>query len=203
MALKLLGRTQEDGIGSGGLPQGQDQLSLPGFVISRVDSPIDEERVNHTLSKAGIPAGRFNDGDWLRDRQVPIMAQYDCATWTRSRTDLNAAERLLAFADVSFQPIEITVNTQDNEGNPVVFTKKQAIKGSNTKYEFIKNKDTGKIQWFGMHKSFYVRTHWNLSNVIPYIGEIQVAFEEIMAGTPVTYNLLEKFSITSGGTTRI
>jgi hypothetical protein len=176
--------TRASGLPGGGMPAGRLDPSLVSDPLNFRDYQAGTRPPTDELRQSGAPP--TNTGLFNNIRQVPVRATYDTMTWCRSMSDQNYFERLLSFCSI-YQAVHATI-----QGNDFRFY----MYAGDSDYERDLDEETGRINYYGMGKVFYVDTFWILTRADPMVESIKVQYQKMINGEPVDLESLQ-FSVQS------
>jgi hypothetical protein len=169
---------------------------IPGASVFRTMSRRMIEAFNVPQAKDGFifsqdaPTTGPTRGNFNALKRISTKVQYDISIWTKFQSDLNQAERILAFLDINQH---LTTTFADAGGNENTFTF-PVLWASDVTYNWDINKNTARVEYYGLTKSVRVDTMWALGEVVPIINQIQVIYKQLTNGEPITSETLDILS---------
>lgn len=174
--------------------QGQKDIGIPGISIFRTGTAHISDQASKPLQAIGWTAGLNQDQHSMNLLATyPVMARYKLVAWCKFISDMNGIERCLSFVD-AYKVITLNLPEPGLQyPNAIQFP----VFGKEWDYEYIIQPQTGEVLWYKLTKSIDVAAAWTIGHKVPRVEEIVTNYQELVSGTPITYNALESININS------
>lgn len=172
-----------------------NKVGIPGIAFFRTD--VLEKFKTPPLAQLGLTKGTNTDGDFYNSKLVPIEASYSIFFITRNMSERNDFERKLALNIARHKAVMGQVKGKNSENVDQVINVPFNLSSQDLgcTYDYEINSKTGDILWYSLRRTVTVGSFWLETSLINHIEEINVQYQEMIKGDPITFQNLDFITI--------